>query len=287
MPALDFLRIAELLLKRRDQIFTSLKSGTNLRSLIIDSNIMIIVLTALYGASMGVFPGGVQILYDAVKVPLLLLVTLYVTVPTYYIFDALFGGKLSLKQILAVLLTGFGLMSLILIALLPVNLFFILTTGANSGSSAYAFIILLNLAVYTVAGLGALTFIIDGYRAMHEGVEWKLGFLMSSLVLILVGTQMSWILRPYFNSGAVIRPVGGNFYIDVGAFVLSVSHGPILIIEALVALGLIIWTSSLASKLMHTPTLFAGTRCGNCGRALASSDKFCTYCGTSRSPARS
>ncbi len=286
MPAQDFLLVAELLLKRRDQIYANLKSGTNLRSLIIDSNIIIIVLTALYGASMGVFPGGVQVIYDAVKIPLLLLVTLYVTVPTYYIFDALFGGKLSLRQILAILLTGFGLMALILIALLPVNLFFILTTGANTGSSAYAFIILLNLAIYTVAGLGALTFIIDGYRATHEGVEWKLGFLMSSLVLILVGTQMSWILRPYFNSDAVIRPVGGNFYIDVGAFVLSVSHGPILIIEAVVVLGLIVWTSSLASKLMRTPTTLTGTHCRNCGKELASSDKFCIYCGTSRSTAR-
>ena len=78
---------------------------------------------------------------------------------------------------------------------------------------------------------------------------------MSSLVLVLVGTQMSWILRPYFNPlEAFIRPLRGNFYIDIGGFILSVSRGPVVIIEALVALGLIIWTFSLASKLLRAPT---------------------------------
>lgn len=251
MPVPNFLRIAESLLKHRDQVYSELKSGTNLNSIIISSNLTITVLTALYGASIGVFPGGIQILSDAVKVPLILLVTLYVTIPTYYVLDALFGGQLSLRQTTGILVSGFGLMSLVLIALLPVNLFFILTTGSNSAGTAYDFIVLLNLTIFTVAGLAAITFILEGYSTTHQGSEWKLSFLMSSLVLALVGTQMSWILRPYFNpSSEFIRPLQGNFYIDVGTFIISVSRGPILILELLIILGLVVWVFSLATRLL-------------------------------------
>lgn len=41
-----------------------------LRVILSTSNISIIVLSAIYGAVMGLYVGGVQILHDAVKIPM-------------------------------------------------------------------------------------------------------------------------------------------------------------------------------------------------------------------------
>jgi hypothetical protein len=100
-----------------------------LKAYFVNSNPAIIVFSAVYGATMGVYPGGVQIFYDAVKIPMLLLISSYLTAPSYYVLSSLFGGRRSFSQLLILLLSRLTIMSTILLALVTINLFFIFTSA--------------------------------------------------------------------------------------------------------------------------------------------------------------
>src|SRR2546422_2334447 len=144
LPNTGVLRVAEDLLRRRKEVFANIKTGKNLNSFLLNANLVTILFAAIYGATMGAYPGGLQILYNIIKIPLLLLISLYVALPTYFVLDAFTGGDISLRQMAAVTASSFAIMSTVLLAFVPVNLFFILTTPAQSFST-YAFTVLLTV----------------------------------------------------------------------------------------------------------------------------------------------
>lgn len=251
MSQFRFLSTIETVLKNRNQLFANIHDNRNITQYFFDLQLAILLFTFIYGASMGLFSGGLQILYSAMKIPILLFLTLYICVPTFYVLDSLVGGALSLRQMLIILLSGFTIMATILVAFMPVTLFFLLT------SFDYTFVVLLNVFVFGVGGVGALIYFLQGYNTMYnlegepgpqisetghcpqcnnvvtEGSTFcrscgtrvvrspDKGFRASALpiligcaVLIFVGTQLAWILRPYFHYYPLfIRPLGGNFYI--------------------------------------------------------------------------
>jgi hypothetical protein len=259
MSQMRFLSTIEKVLKNRNQLFANIHDNHNITQYFFDLQIAILLFTFIYGASMGLFSGGLQILYSALKIPILIFLTLYICVPTFYVLDSLVGGALSLRQMLIILLSGFTIMATILVAFLPVTLFFLLT------SFDYTFVVLLNVFVFGVGGVGALIYFLQGYNTMYnlegepgpqisetgrcpqcnsvvtEGSAFcrscgsrvvrspEKGFRASALpiligcaVLIFVGTQLAWILRPYFHFYPFfIRPLGGNFYIALLHLILA------------------------------------------------------------------
>src|SRR5438094_8180093 len=106
---------------------------------------------------MGAYPGGLQILYNIIKIPLLLLISLYVALPTYYVLDAFSRGDISLRQTAAVILSRFSIVSIVLLAFVPVNLFFILTPPGQ-GLLTYSFIVLLNVGLFAIVAHPGLVY---------------------------------------------------------------------------------------------------------------------------------
>jgi len=210
----EFPNLVEDLLKRRREVFARIKAGQNLGSFLISANLSVVVFGAVYGATMGAYPGGLHVLYNVLKIPLLLLISLYVSLPTYYVLDAFSGGEVSFTQVASVLLSSFSIMATVLLAFVPVNLFFILTTP-NSNFQTYAFVVLLNVTIFAVAGLAGLLYLGAGMESIHSSRKWVNGFFIGLLVQIFVGTQLAWVLRPYFDGGVFLRPLEGNFYIAI------------------------------------------------------------------------
>lgn len=211
-------------LTQRQEFIKNLIEERQLKTYFINSNVSIIVLSAVYGAIMGLYPGGLQILYDAVKIPMLLLISIYTTAPSFYVLTSLLGGKRSLSQVIVLLLSCLTVMSTILIALVPVNLFFILTTPNTS--STEPFIILLNVLIFALAGTFALVYLLRGFMALYPGGEWILSFIIGSFIFAFVGTQLAWVLRPYFNyRGYFIGPVEKNFYIAIIDLIFKALRG--------------------------------------------------------------
>jgi len=222
---LEIFSVVEEFVKRRDEFLKNLMDEKELKRYFVNSNLAIVVLTVIYGATMGTYPGGLQILYDAVKIPMLLLISLYLTAPSYYVLCSILGGKRTVLQMVVLLLSGFTVMSTVLLALVPVNLFFILTT-ADTTFTSYAFVVLLNIGIFSLAGFFALAHLVIGFKKMYQEANWTPAFLAGSLILMFVGTQLAWILRPYFHyDPQFIRPVERNFYIALIELIVRLLRG--------------------------------------------------------------
>jgi len=95
---LEVFSVVEEFIKRREVFLKNLMEEKQLRAYFINSNLAIAIFSAVYGATMGVYAGGLQIIYDAIKILLLLLISVYITVPSYYVLSSLLGGKVTFSS---------------------------------------------------------------------------------------------------------------------------------------------------------------------------------------------
>lgn len=131
--------------------------------------VLIVVLGMIYGVCMGSFslmkevPEALQGSNDRylqwfatiIKVPALFYLTLVVTFPSLYVFNALVGSRLTLVGLLRLLVASLAVNLAVLASLGPIVMFFSLTT------KSYSFIQLLNVAAFTVAGVLGLAFLLQ------------------------------------------------------------------------------------------------------------------------------
>jgi hypothetical protein len=223
-------------------------------------SIVIVLLGVLYGLCAGSFAmirtGGeayMQMVASAIKLPMLFFLTLAVTFPSLYVFNALIGTRLSVASAFRLLIAALGVMLAVLASLGPIVVFFALST------KSYPFMLLLNVATGTVAGglgLGFLLRTLDRLVIVQEDIEIsnfeeslkngqdekaeskeiestgaldRMGkvttrkakgvFRIWTIVFALVGAQMSWVLRPFIGSPALpfewFRVRESNFFIAV------------------------------------------------------------------------
>ena len=135
-------------------------------------SMLIILLGMFYGACMGSFAvfnqsGGEwrQLLATTVKVPLLFFLTLVITFPSLYVFNALVGSRLSLLSVLRLLVAALGVMLAVLASMGTIVLFFGLST------TSYPFMLLLNVVVYAVSGILGLRFLLHTLHRLTVVME--------------------------------------------------------------------------------------------------------------------
>lgn len=128
-----------------------------------------ILLAMIYGACMGSFslmkevpaelddPYGPlwQLLATTIKTPALFLLTLIVTLPSLYVSNALIGSRLTALGLARLLVASIAVNVAVLASLGTIVLFFSLTTNS------YPFILLLNVAAFTIAGVLGLMFLLQ------------------------------------------------------------------------------------------------------------------------------
>lgn len=100
-------------------------------------------------------PSWEQLVASTFKVPLLFLLTLMVTFPSLYVFNALVGSRLRLLPVLRLLVASLAVNLAVLASLGPIVAFFAVST------SSYHFMVLLNVVVYGVAGVLGLMFLLQ------------------------------------------------------------------------------------------------------------------------------
>ncbi|MEZ6049457.1 MAG: hypothetical protein R3C11_28535 [Planctomycetaceae bacterium] len=206
---------------------------------------MIILLGMLYGLCMSVFamtqdyPGHyLQVIAAIIKVPALFMLTLLITFPSLYVFNALVGSRFGVLELLRLLIASLGVSLAMLGSLGLIVAFF------SVSSNSYAFMILLNVFVFSVSGFLGLKFLLQTLHRMSIltaqeddsaekktsppveeyageieiveepvketgplaklygpilGGELKTVFRCWIVVFGLVGAQMSWVLRPFIG----------------------------------------------------------------------------------------
>jgi hypothetical protein len=196
-------------------------------------SLVIIVLCMVYGACMGTYalfsPKGVnawQVLASMVKVPALFYLTLVVTLPSLYVFNALVGSRLYLATVIRLLVATLGVNVAVLASLGPIVAFFSVST------TSYPFMVLFNVVTFAVAGMLGQLFLLQTLHRLNlaqgqaEAAEpaatpasarsepgavvplndqvlsrhVKTIFRLWLVVFGLVGAQMGWVLRPFIGN---------------------------------------------------------------------------------------
>ncbi len=117
---------------------------------------------AVYGAVLGSFHSVLMALTSAVKLPLLFLVTLAICLPTLYLFNLVFGARLSIRQSLALVMVALTVTAMLALAFAPISLFFLIT------APDYSFFKLLNVVILALSALVGLRFLTGGMRVLND-----------------------------------------------------------------------------------------------------------------------
>ncbi|MEE9404255.1 MAG: hypothetical protein V3V20_05135 [Algisphaera sp.] len=233
---------------------------------------MVVVLGLLFGLCMGSFAlirhfagndgasahptseAWSQLFGSALKIPLLFLLTLAVTLPSLYVFNAIAGSRLRPRAVIRLLTAMLAVMLAVIASLGPIVAFFAVST------TSYPFMKLLNVGVCAVGGVLGLAFLL---RTMHRIVlvqntsdtlqadaqtdsdsenqvaaldamgpterRARSIFTIWLFVFSLVGAQMAWVLRPFIGDPNLpfqwLRNRESNFFVDVFAAIYQLLGG--------------------------------------------------------------
>src|SRR3954466_4589447 len=156
------LLVIERILRDRQGIWQQIVDDRDLPRLTSQMVISSVVALAVYGAVLGSFNGVLMALTSAVKLPLLFMVTLAICLPTLYLFNLVFGARLSIRQSLALVMVALTVTAMLALAFAPISLFFLIT------APDYTFFKLLNVAILALSALIGLRFLTGGMRWLNE-----------------------------------------------------------------------------------------------------------------------
>ena len=181
----------------------------------------------IYGGLMGTF-GGVegdrllQVVYSSVKVPLLLLATVLLSLPSFFVLNTLFGLREDFRESLRAIAASQAGLAIVLVSCAPLTLFW------YASSSDYQAAILCNAVMFGVASVSAQWHLRRSYRRLIARNRRHRLILRGWLAIYaFVGVQLGWTLRPFIGDPS--RPVqffrGGEFenaYVIVSRMILDV-----------------------------------------------------------------
>lgn len=205
-----------------------------------------VLLAASYGVCMGVYgllrPDGAEwrlMLAGALKVPSLFFLTVLVTFPSLYVFNTLLGSRLRFGELLRLVMYSLSVLLAVLASFGPIVILFSVST------TSYPFILLLNVAVFAVAGAFGVGFLYKTLvrllmvrmtppllatpptegeppppmaRPVRNEPQPKVNavFYVWMMMFGIVGAQMGWVLRPFVGSPdlpfAWFRPREASFF---------------------------------------------------------------------------
>lgn len=157
--------IVERILRDRDSIWREVVEERALGRLTLRMLTTSVLSLAAYGAVLGASHSLAQAGMSAVKLPLLFLATLAICLPTLYLFNLIFGARLSMMQAVTLIMTCITVISVLALAFAPISLFFLIT--ANN----YSFFKLLNVGILVLAALVGLRFLTSGMTRLNQYQE--------------------------------------------------------------------------------------------------------------------
>jgi hypothetical protein len=176
-----------------------------------------------YGFTVGLRNGWEMGAYVAIKLPLIIFITLLFNGLLNGLLGLVLGSGIGVRKSTHFLLTGFAIMAVILGAISPVSYFVTLNMPASGGDTGnYAWhgaSLLIHTCLIAYAGIMAHSRLLHYVREFADsskaGTRVFFAWLTGNL---FVGAQISWNLRPFFVSPGLkvefLRddPFNGNFY---------------------------------------------------------------------------
>jgi hypothetical protein len=155
-----------------------------------------------YGGVMGAFAGRPgQMAISAIKLPLLLVATLLLSLPSYFVLNTLLGLRSDFAAAWRAVVASQAGLTIILVSLAPLTAFW------YASSSNYRFAIFFNALMFAVASVAAQALLRRSYQPLIDR-DPKHRWLLRIWIFLyaFVGIQMGYNLRPFI--GAPDAPVG-------------------------------------------------------------------------------
>lgn len=182
--------------------------------------LIVLVCGGFYGAVMASFTGLApgrwhQLAYVAAKVPLLLLVSFGLCLPSFLVINTLVGLREDFGQVMRVVVATQSCVALVLTALAPITLFFYVTTRDYNAALQF------NGVAFAVASVTAQVVLHRYYQPLiRRSPRHRVMMRIWLGLYVFVAIQMAWVLRPFIGHPAL--PVSffreeqwGNAYIEV------------------------------------------------------------------------
>jgi hypothetical protein len=176
---------------------------------------------ALMGSYGGLFGGRLwQVLYSAMKVPLLLSAVFLLNLPSYFVLNTLLGLRDDFVEAVRALIAAQAGLAVILSSLGPLTLLWY--ASLPDTGPAYEAAVMFNGLMFAVASFAAHGLLRRYYRplvARNARHRWALRCWL--LLYVFVGIQLAWVLRPFIGdpqlSVEFFRPEAwGNAYVKIG-----------------------------------------------------------------------
>jgi hypothetical protein len=185
---------------------------------------LIILCGSFYGGVMGSFAGHgsmrwQQILFSAIKVPMLLGVSFVLAVPSFFILSSLLGLRDDFRTAIRAVAAAQGGVAITLASMSP----FVALWYASCAD--YAWAILFNGIMFAVATLIGQILLRRFYQSLiHRNPRHRNMVRTWAIVYAFIAIQMAWVLRPFvggpgeattfFRQGA-----WGNAYVMIGELI--------------------------------------------------------------------
>jgi len=174
-------------------------------------------------------------LYDAVKLPAVLVLTVLLTMPFHWMIARLLGAALELAQVGALTALSLAIGAVLPASLTPVVMLFTLSSAPPSVEAIATYQTLLVAHVLIIGGscLAGTFFLWRTLRQVTSSTAVAAGIYVAWLTVdALVGGEITWAMRPYI--GSVTVPVvflertafQGNFYEAFYGIVVSLLSHP-------------------------------------------------------------
>jgi hypothetical protein len=190
-----------------------------------------IIFGLFYGLMMGLFyapghyPRLLQSLYSGAKVPLLLVLTFLLALPSFYVLNMLMGLAGDFPQVLRGLLATQAGLTIVLASLAPFTVLFYAST------TNYDAAILFNALMFATASLTGQRLLKRFYAPLiARDRRHRRMVRIWILLFAFIGIQMGWVLRPFIGDPAqethfFREGAWGNAYIEVWDKMVGASHG--------------------------------------------------------------
>lgn len=216
----------------------------------------------IYGLTVGFWRSPMMGIYVAVKMPLLIALTLGCNGLLNGLLGLLLGSGLGFKQSLHALLSAFAISALILGSVAPVTFFLAVnvpppdSAQAATSHASYLLIHVFLIGVAGLAGIARLWKLLVEYSSSKQIAAATLGSWIAGNMFL--GGQFSWVLRPFFGSPGLEveflrkNPMQGSFYEAVWASISRVtsvlSFETWMFLTAGIALAIFIFLQSRNQK---------------------------------------
>ncbi len=172
---------------------------------------IIIIGAGAYGAVVGAWREPLQAVYTGIKLPLVILLTTLGNTLINAMLAPLLGVPLNLRQSFAAVLFTFAIASSLLGSLVPVAAFVVwnlppLSAGTQLGSMEYGLLQLILAAFIAGCGIAGNVLLLPALKTHCGSRQIARRVLLAWLLInLLLGSQISWLLRPFIWDPA--RPV--------------------------------------------------------------------------------